>query len=317
MKIGVMIGADNPESGLNDVIDLAKKAEELGLDSVWLANIFSYDAISTMALIGRETNSIHLGTAVTPTYPRHPVAMAQQALTTAAASNNRFTLGIGLSHKLVIEDMFGLSYSKPIRHMKEYLGVLMPLLRGESADFDGQEYSVRGVQFNVPEAKEVPVVIAALGPQMLKLAADMVDGTNTWMVGPNTMEQHILKTFEDAGKSNPTIVAGLPIVMTNNIDAAKESIAKNLTVYGQLPSYRAMLDREGVEGPADLALVVMKIICLVKSNDLLTWASLISTLQSWVWKKERMTGLSNSLLHSRPKSLEVQIDTFDLYSQHL
>ena len=133
--------------------------------------------------------------------------------------------------------------------------MLMPLLRGESADFDGQEYSVRGVQFNVPEAKEVPVVIAALGPQMLKLAADMVDCTNTWMVGPNTMEQHILKTFEDAGKSNPTIVAGLPIDMTTNIDAAKESIAKNLTVYGQLPSYRAMLDREGVEGPADLALV--------------------------------------------------------------
>ena len=115
-----------------------QKAEELGLDSVWLANIFSYDAISMMALIGRETNSIHLGTAVTPTYPRHPVAMAQQALTTAAASDNRFTLGIGLSHKLVIEDMFGLSYSKPIRHMKEYLGVLMPLLRGESANFDGQ-----------------------------------------------------------------------------------------------------------------------------------------------------------------------------------
>ena len=255
MKIGVMIGADNPEGGLNDVIDLAKKAEELGLDSVWLANIFSYDAISTMALIGRETNTIHLGTAVTPTYPRHPVAMAQQALTTAAASDNRFTLGIGLSHKLVIEDMFGLSYSKPIRHMKEYLGVLMPLLRGESANFDGQEYNVHGVQFDVPEAKEVPVVIAALGPQMLKLAADMVDGTNTWMVGPNTMEQHILKTFEDAGKSNPTIVAGLPIVMTNNIDAARESIAKNLTVYGQLPSYRAMLDREGIEGPADLALV--------------------------------------------------------------
>ena len=255
MKIGVMIGADDSQSGLNDVIDLAKKAEKLGLDSVWLANIFSYDAISTMALIGRETNTIGLGTAVTPTYPRHPVAMAQQALTTAAASKNRFTLGIGLSHKLVIEDMFGLSYSKPIRHMKEYLGVLMPLLRGESANFEGEEYRVQGVQFTVPEATDVPVVIAALGPQMLKLAADMVDGTNTWMVGPNTMEQHILKAFEDAGKSNPTVVAGLPIVMTNKIDEAKESIAKNLTVYGQLPSYRAMLDREGVEGPADLALV--------------------------------------------------------------
>ena len=255
MKIGLMIGADGSQNGLEDVLNAAKKAETLGLDSAWLANIFSYDAISTLGLIGRETKEIELGTAVTPTYPRHPVAIAQQVLTTAAASTNRFTLGIGLSHKMVIEDMFGLSYAKPVRHMREYLSVLMPLLRGETVNFDGEEYRVHGVQFAIPEVKEVPVVVAALGPQMLKVAAEFADGTNTWMVGPNTMEDHILKSFELAGKSDPTVVAGMPIVLTSDVDQAREAIAKNLTVYGQLPSYRAMLDREGLEGPADLAIV--------------------------------------------------------------
>ena len=255
MKIGVMIGADGSKNSLEDVVSAAKKAERHGLDGAWLANIFSYDAISALGLIGRETDSIELGTAVTPTYPRHPVAMAQQALTTAAASDNRFTLEIGLSHKVVIEDMFGLSYSKPVRHMREYLSVLMPLLRGESANFDGEEYRVHGVQFSVPEVSDVPVVIAALGPQMLKVAAEFADGTNTWMVGPNTMEEHILGSFEAVGKKNPRVVAGMPIVLTEKVDEAKEAISKNLTMYGQLPSYRAMLDREGLEGPADLAMI--------------------------------------------------------------
>lgn len=132
MKIGTMIGADGSRNTLDDVIATAKRAEAAGLDNIWMANIFSFDAISTLALIGRETSRIGLGTAVTPTYPRHPTAIAQQALTTAAASGNRFTLGIGLSHQVVIENMLGFSYDKPARHMREYLSVLMPLARGEA-----------------------------------------------------------------------------------------------------------------------------------------------------------------------------------------
>ncbi len=255
MRIGVMIGADGTNNTLDDVIGVAKNVEAAGLDNVWLANIFSFDAISTLALIGRETSRIGLGTAVTPTYPRHPTAIAQQALTTAAASNNRFTLGIGLSHKLVIEDMLGMSYDKPARHMREYLEVLMPLTRGEAANFDGEHYRVHGVQLAIPGATNMPVVIAALGPAMLKLAATMADGTNTWMVGPKTMDNHILKSLREAGSADPTVVAGLPIVLTTNVDAAREAIAENLTIYGQLPSYRAMLDREGAAGPADIAIV--------------------------------------------------------------
>jgi F420-dependent oxidoreductase-like protein len=250
-----MIGADGATKTLDDVIGVAKHAEELGLDNVWLANIFSFDAITTLALVGRATERIGLGTAVTPTYPRHPTAIAQQALTTAAASNNRFTLGIGLSHKVVIEDMLGMSYEKPARHMREYLSVLMPLARGEQVTFEGEHYRVRGVALDIPGAERLPVVIAGLGPVMLKLAAQLADGTNTWMVGPNTMQHHILPGLREAGSAAPTVVAGMPIVLTTNVDAAREKIAQDLTIYGQLPSYRAMLDREGAAGPADIAIV--------------------------------------------------------------
>ena len=255
MRIGAMIGADGTKDSIDDVVRLGKEIEAAGLDHVWLANIFSFDAITTLALIGRETSRVRVGTAVTPTYPRHPGALAQQAMTTAAATNHRFTLGIGLSHQVVIENMFGMSYDKPAKHMREYLSVLMPLLRGETVSFQGEQYHVNGLTLDIPGGSDLPVVVAALGPAMIKLTAEMADGTNTWMVGPKTMEEHIIPSFQAAGKSDPAIVAGMPIVLTTNIDDAKARIAENLTVYGQLPSYRAMLDREGAAGPADIAIV--------------------------------------------------------------
>ncbi|MFP6836587.1 MAG: LLM class F420-dependent oxidoreductase [Pseudomonadales bacterium] len=257
MKIGLMMGATGMET-LDDVISMVKSAEAAGIDSIWMANIFSYDAISTLAIVGRETKTIELGTAVTPTYPRHPTAMAQQALTTAAASNCRFTLGIGLSHQIVIEGMLGLSYDKPARHMREYLNVLMPLVRGETCNFQGEHYRVSNMAITVPGATSMPVVVAALGPTMLKLAGELADGTNTWMVGPKTMENHIIARIgaaaRDAGKPDPRIVAGFPVILTNKPDEAREKIAEQLAMYGQLPSYRAMLDLEGVAGPADIAI---------------------------------------------------------------
>jgi 5,10-methylenetetrahydromethanopterin reductase len=258
MRIGVMIGGDGQRRTLSDILDMARRAEAAGLDDVWMANIFSHDAISTLALVGRETQRIGLGTAVTPTYPRHPTAIAQQALTTAAASGGRFTLGIGLSHQLVIEGMFGMSYAKPARHMREYLSVLMPLARGETATYQGAEYRVSNVTLDVPDAGRLPVVLAALGPVMLKLAGELADGTNTWMVGPKTMERHIIKRISAAaaaaGRPDPLVVGGFPIVLTNKPDDARARIAESLTIYGQLPSYRAMLDQEGVSGPADIAI---------------------------------------------------------------
>lgn len=258
VKIGLMLGATGGDSTLDDVIGMVQHAEAAGIQSAWMANIFSFDAIATLGLAGRVTDRIELGTAVTPTYPRHPTALAQQALTTAAASGGRFTLGIGLSHKIVIENMLGFSYDKPARHMREYLCVLMPLVRGEVCNFSGEQYRVAGLQLAVPGSEGMPVVVAALGPAMLKVAGELADGTNTWMVGPKTMEEHIIPRLTAAaaaaGRPDPRVVGGFPVILTNKPDAAREQIAKDLVMYGQLPSYRAMLDREGVSGPADIAI---------------------------------------------------------------
>jgi 5,10-methylenetetrahydromethanopterin reductase len=258
MRIGLMIGATAGDNSLNGVIKTAQDAEAAGFVDVWLANIFGLDAITTLALIGRETSHIGLGTAVTPSYPRHPSAIAQQALTTAAAAPGRFNLGIGLSHKVVIEDMLGFSYDKPARHMREYLQVLAPLLRGEQVAFNGEEYRVN-LGLNVPDAGHVPLLVAALGPVMLKLTGEVADGTVTWMTGPETLENHIIPKLgagaSAAGKPSPATVAGFPVTLTNDVDAGRKHVGETLAMYGTLPSYRAMLDREGVAGPADLALV--------------------------------------------------------------
>ena len=259
MRIGVMAGASpGPEGTLDGLVARAKDLEARGFDAMWLANIFGLDAITALAIAGRETSKIELGTAVVPSPPRHPVAIAQQALTTQAACGGRFTLGIGMSHKLVIEDMLGLTYDKPARQTREYMNVLGPLMRGEPASFQGEEYRVNAA-LDVPGATETPVVIAALGDMMLKIAGSQAAGTILWMTGPATIEDHIgpklRAAASDAGRPEPRIVAGFPIAVTDDADAAREAIGKGLVMYGQLPSYRAMLDKEGADGPADIALV--------------------------------------------------------------
>jgi 5,10-methylenetetrahydromethanopterin reductase len=268
MKIGIMTGARSRSADVNDIgrtttideiVALARRAEAAGFATLWMANVFSLDAIMTTAIAGRETRTIEVGTAVTPTYPRHPTAIAQQAVTAAAATGNRFVLGIGLAHKVMIEDALGLSYARPARHMKEYLEVLAPLLRGELVDYDGEQYRVHGLSVGAAGAGEVPIMVAALGEQMLKLAGRHTAGTITWMVGPQTLSRHIVPVIggaaSAAGRAAPRVVAGFPIVLTNAVDEARAKIAQALAIYGELPSYRAMLDREGVTGPADLALV--------------------------------------------------------------
>ncbi len=258
MRIGIMAGATSGDESLDAFISSAKDFEARGFDTMWLANIFGLDAITTAALIGRETNRMALGTAVVPTYPRHPVALAQQTLTAQAACGGRFHLGIGLSHKIVIEDLLGLSYARRARHMREYLAVLAPLLRGEPAKFEGEEFRVN-VSLTIPRADPVPTLIAALGDHMLRIAGQTADGTILWMTGPETIESHVEPKLRaaarDAGRPAPRIVAGLPIVLTDDVDAARKAIDETLVIYGQLPSYRAMLDKEGAAGPADVSLV--------------------------------------------------------------
>jgi F420-dependent oxidoreductase-like protein len=259
MRIGVNSGADPGAGGtLDDLVARAQDLEARGFHTIWMANGMGLDAINTQTIVGRETRRIEVGTAVVPSYPRHPMAMAQQALTAQLICGGRFTLGIGLSHRPVIEYMLGLCYDKPARHMREYVSVLAPLLRGELVKFEGDQYRVN-LALDVAGASPVPLLLAALGDRMLRIAGQATDGTLLGLTGPKTIESHIVPKIraaaEEAGRAAPRVVASFPTVLTNDPDEARENITASLGIYGNLPSYRAMLDKEGVGGPGDIAVV--------------------------------------------------------------
>jgi 5,10-methylenetetrahydromethanopterin reductase len=257
MRVGIF-GGDTAGRTIDEIVAQAKDVETAGFASYTLPQIFGLDAMGVLAVVGREVARIELLTGVVPTYGRHPVTMAQQAVTVQQASGGRFVLGIGLSHQMVIENMFGLSFDKPVRHMREYLSVLMPLLHEGAVSFKGDVISTEA-SIDVKDRTPPPVLIAALGEQMLKLAGSRVDGTATWMTGRATLASHTIPTItaaaERAHRPAPRVAASLPVCVTDDIDGARDRAAKAFQVYGFLPSYRAMLDREGAEGPADVAIV--------------------------------------------------------------
>lgn len=233
------------------------EAAAKGFGQYWSPQIFDLDILTAFAVIASDVPNIRLGTAVLPTYPRHPMALAQHALTVNQALEGRLDLGIGLSHKPVVEGMWGLSFDRPVRHMSDYLKVLMPLLHGESVSHGGELVTGRGaigVRADAP-----PVLVAALGEQMLKLAGRYADGTITWMTGRRTIADLSAPTIraaaEAAGRPEPQVVAAVPVCVTDDVAGAKARAAEEYIIYGQLPSYRAMLDHEGLGGPEDLALI--------------------------------------------------------------
>ncbi|MEM1332592.1 MAG: TIGR03564 family F420-dependent LLM class oxidoreductase [Actinomycetota bacterium] len=256
MRIGIFGGTVN-DGTVDDVVAEATQVEADGFASYWAPNIFGHDALTTLAIVGREVPRIELGTSVVPTYPRHPMAIAQQCATVNAVAGGRLTLGVGLSHKVVIENMMGMSYEKPIRHIRDYMSVLGPLSRCEPVSYSGEEYSAHGA-INAPGMQPFGTVIAALGPQMLKAAAELADGTLTWCTGPVTLAEHTIPTInaaaEAAQRPAPRVIAALPVCVTEDGEGATERAAKVFEIYGSLPSYRAMLDREGAAGPEDIAI---------------------------------------------------------------
>jgi F420-dependent oxidoreductase-like protein len=256
MRYGMTIDNARPVS---DVVEEVRAVRDAGLASVSVSHIFGYDALTLLAVVGAQVPDIELVTGVVPTYTRHPIAMAQQALTVQAASGGRLTLGIGLSHQIVIEGMYGYSFEKPARHMREYLHALMPLLHHEQVSYEGETLTTRTMaplEFDVPAPD---VLVAALAPTMLRLAGTLADGTITWMTGPATLADHIVPSItraaSDAGRKPPRVACSLPVCVTNDVDGARERAGKVFSIYGTLPSYRAMLDREGAAGPPDVAIV--------------------------------------------------------------
>lgn len=261
MRFGLLINEPNGQDPFPDLRDRIARAADDGFDSVWMSQIFGLDALTSLAVAGSAAlaggRDIEFGTGVVPTYPRHPVVLAQQAMTVNAALGGRLALGIGLSHQVVIEGMYGYSFDRPARHMKEYLDVLLPVTRGEQVDYTGETLKAN-VRLSTPGAG-LPVLVAALGPRMLKLAGTVADGTVLWMTGRKTVAEHIVPTItaaaKEAGRPAPRVVCTLPVCVTDDPEAARAKADEIFVMYGQLPSYRAMLDREGVENPGGVAVV--------------------------------------------------------------
>src|SRR5581483_4436021 len=191
MRIGIFGGdAGQGPGGIDELVKTVHEVADQGFASFWLPQIFGVDALTAFAVVGHQVPDIELGTAVIPTYPRHPMMLASQALTVQSAIGGRLTLGIGLSHEFVIEQMWGYSFAKPVRHMREYLSILRPLLHERSVQFKGETLSASAGVTIAPEVKAPPILVAALGTQMLRLTGKLADGTITWVTGPSTLAEH-------------------------------------------------------------------------------------------------------------------------------
>lgn len=256
---GIRIGLTAGARTVDRLVEQAQRAEADGFTSLWYAGAVAGDPLAAMAVVGRATSRIELGTSVLQTYPVHPVLQATRAVATAnAMGRGGFTLGVGPSHQPVVEAAYGLSYDKPGEHTEEYLRVLAPLLRGEKVDHDGAQFRVH-VPGGVAPEQPVPLLVAALGPRLLRVSGELADGVILWMTNATAIERHVAprlaKAAADAGRTADRIVAGLPVAVHDDVAEAREVIARQFAGYGTLPNYRRILDLGEAAGPADAAIV--------------------------------------------------------------
>lgn len=251
----------NEGATANGIIEQLMRIEQLGFDSAWMPGIPNGpDILTLLAIAGRSTERIEIGTAIVPTYPRHPVAMAAQALTVNDALGGRLTLGIGVSHQPVIERQYGLDYSHPVAHMREYLQVLRPLLEHQSVDFSGDHFKVR-TRLAISTNRYAPpsVLIAALAPRMLGVAGELADGTITFMTGITTTTMAIVPGIvaaaAAANRGAPRVIIGIPVMCTDHVEAGRALANQEFALYGKLPAYQAMMASEGASSPADVLVI--------------------------------------------------------------
>jgi len=254
--------SDHPNRSLVDdfVADLAQLRDE-GFGRAWVAQMpWQADLPTVLAVAFREVDTIEVATGVLPIQNQHPMLLAQRALTLSSISGGRFILGLGMTHRMVTEGMWGIPWDKPLRRLGEFLDGLLPLLAGQEANATGETVTTRGV-LRIPNAPAPQVYIAALGPQMLRLTGRRSAGTVTWMTGPKTLAEHIGPTLRTAAaeagrpEGEVQVAASVPIAVTDDVGGLRARAAEQFAIYGQLPSYRAMLDREGYRNPQDAALI--------------------------------------------------------------
>ncbi len=265
MRISVILSSSvtgtDSRSLLETTRDGLAQLRDEGFRRVWMAQMpWDADLTTLLAAVLRDVDTIEVASGVIPIQVQHPTQLAQRALTLNVISGGRFILGIGMNHRPVAGELWGASWEKPVRQMREYLDGLQPLLDGERADAVGEFWTARAA-LQLPGAPTPPVYLAALGPQMLRLAGRRSAGTVTWMAGPKTLADHIVPTLRaaavDAGRAENAVevVAALPVSVTDDVEAARARAAEEFALYGTLPSYRAMLDREGYPGPEDAAII--------------------------------------------------------------
>lgn len=255
--VGALAGTAPVESTVRQVAALRDE----GFRRVWMAQLpYEADLLTVLAVAMREVDSIEVGSAVLPIQNQHPMLLAQRALTLNLIAGGRFSLGLGMTHQVVTEAMWGIPWDKPVRRMREYLDGLQPLLAAQPADAVGETVTARGA-LEISGAPQPQVYLAALGPQMLRLAGRRTAGTLTWMCGPRTLGEHIGPSLRSAAidadrpETAVRVVASLPIAVTDDVAGLRAQAAEQFVMYGQLPSYRAMLDREGYAGPQDAAII--------------------------------------------------------------
>src|SRR3954464_13035132 len=262
MRIGLFISdVSGEQTTIDELLANARAAEALGFSTGWVPHIpWSLDGLPAPALAGQVANRIELGTAVMPTYPRHPLAMAQQAMSTQAATNGRLVLGIGPSHPVVIESMHGLEYARPAHHTREYVEVLRAAFAGAGhVEYRGEGFSFSSM-LTVPGSTPAPIMIAALAPKMLRLAGELTDGTITYWANERAVGDHIVPGItaaaDAAGRPSPRVVVGLPVAVCDDPDAGRERAAKLFEAYLDIPTYQRVLARGG-DGttPTDVAVI--------------------------------------------------------------
>jgi F420-dependent oxidoreductase-like protein len=246
-------------SRVDELLGRARAARASGLDGLWVPQTQSFDALAALAAVAVLVPDLRLGTAVVPIQGRHPIPLAQAALTVAeVAGPGRFTLGVGVTHRVVSEGTYGIAYTGVVDRCAEQLAALGPLLsERRAADVEGDHLVARGT---IASATAPPgLLLAALGRRMLDLAGRRTDGTVTWMTGPRVLRERVVPVLteaaEAAGRPAPRVVVGLPVCVTDDEAAARDVIGAAMATAARMPSYARSIRQEGVDRPADLALV--------------------------------------------------------------
>jgi F420-dependent oxidoreductase-like protein len=251
VRIGVMIGPERGDSARKAarMAEDVEWAESAGLDTAWVPQIpTDFDALTAVALMGARTSRIELGTAVVPLQAQHPVALARQALSAHAATGGRLALGVGPSHHWIVRDMLGLPYERPAGYTRDYLDVLDAALSGPGpVDVENKTFTVHN-PLGLGPVGPLPVLVAALGPVMLKLAGERTDGTVLWMADERAVAEHVVPRItaaaQAAGRPAPRVVAGVPVCLCrpSEVDAARERANRILGEAEISPNYQRLLD---------------------------------------------------------------------------